>query len=81
MTVTVKLFATLRQAAGWSERSVELADGATVEALMAYLMQANPGLDLRGRAVYAAVNQTYVRADQALADGDTVALFPPVSGG
>ena len=32
-------------------------------------------------AVRAAVNQTHVRFDHALAPGDEVALFPPVTGG
>lgn len=34
-----------------------------------------------GRAVRFAVNHRLVRADQAVADGDEVAIFPPVTGG
>jgi molybdopterin synthase catalytic subunit len=79
--VRVKLFATLRQQAGWSEQSVEIADGSTLGDLMAQLMKASPDLKLTGRAVYAAVNQGYAKGDRVLVDGDEVAIFPPVSGG
>ena len=81
ITVRVKLFATLRQQAGWSEQTVEMAAGSTVGDLFALLMQATPALKLAGRATYAAVNQSYVKADRVLAHGDEVAIFPPVSGG
>jgi molybdopterin converting factor subunit 1 len=79
--VQVRLFATLRQEAGWSERTVTLPPGATVAELLTQLETTTPGLKLSGRAVYAAVNQQYTRGTQALADGDVVAIFPPVSGG
>jgi molybdopterin synthase catalytic subunit len=81
ITVTVKLFATLRQQAGWAEQRVRVSSGSSVGDLMMTLSQATPGLKLTGRAVYAAVNQSYVKEDHLLADGDVVAIFPPVSGG
>jgi molybdopterin converting factor small subunit len=34
-----------------------------------------------GRAVRFAVNHRLVRVDHTLADGDEVAIFPPVTGG
>ena len=74
MTVTVKLFAALRERAGWSEREV---DGvARVEDLW-------PALDLGDEppGLLYAVNRTYADRDRPLADGDEVALIPPVSGG
>jgi molybdopterin synthase catalytic subunit len=79
--VKVKLFATLRQDAGWGEREVTLPAGATVSDLLAHLEETTPGLQLSGRSVYAAVNQKYTRGAQLLATGDVVAIFPPVSGG
>ena len=81
MKIQVKLFATLRPHAGWSEQELEGADGATVEAALASLGAANPALDLADRAVYAAVNRQYANLSDPLNDGDTVAIFPPVSGG
>jgi MoaE-MoaD fusion protein len=71
--VTVKLFAGLRERAGWSQREV---DAATVGEVWRALELGDepPGL------LYA-VNKEYATADRALADGDEVALIPPVSGG
>jgi molybdopterin synthase catalytic subunit/molybdopterin converting factor small subunit len=74
--VTVKLFAALRERAGVGERSLELDDGARVGDVWPQLELGDepPGL------LYA-VNRNYADAASELADGDEVALIPPVSGG
>jgi molybdopterin synthase catalytic subunit/molybdopterin converting factor small subunit len=74
MRVTVRLFAGLREQAGWSQR--ELEDVARVRDVWPEL-----GLGDEPPGVLYAVNRTYAEADQELADGDEVALIPPVSGG
>jgi molybdopterin synthase catalytic subunit len=74
--VTVKLFAGLRERAGTGEREIELPDGATVEDIWAAL-----GLDEEPGGLLYAVNREYAGRGRALADGDEVALIPPVSGG
>ena len=79
--VKVRLFATLRQNAGWKEKTVEAPDAATVGDLLQVLEHNYPTLQLTGRSLYAAVNQEYARFDQPLHANDEVALFPPVSGG
>jgi len=79
--IKVRLFATLRQQAGWAEQTISAPDGCTLGDLMTLLSQSSPDLKLTGRTVYAAVNQNYVKGDRVLADGDEVAIFPPVSGG
>jgi molybdopterin synthase catalytic subunit/molybdopterin converting factor small subunit len=73
VTVRVRLFAGLRERAGWSERDVEAATVADVW----------PTLDLgdEPNGLLYAVNKRYARPDQPLAHGDEVALIPPVSGG
>jgi molybdopterin converting factor subunit 1 len=81
ITIKVKLFATLRQQAGWAEKSVDAPVGSTLGDLMALLMDGTPQLKLTGRATYAAVNQAYAKSERVLVDGDEVAIFPPVSGG
>jgi molybdopterin synthase catalytic subunit len=80
-TVTVRLFATLRQRAGWKERAVRLHGGATVRDLIAHLDATNEGLNLAGRTIYVAINEEYVKGDATLGEGDMVGIFPPVSGG
>jgi molybdopterin synthase catalytic subunit len=74
VTVRVRLFAALRERAGWSEREL---DGVTRVADVwpaLGLGDEPPGL------VYA-VNREYANRERELADGDEVALIPPVSGG
>ncbi|MEM7131159.1 MAG: molybdopterin converting factor subunit 1 [Chloroflexota bacterium] len=81
MQIRVKLFATLRQSAGWNEESFELPEQSTIHDLVRYLTDQYENLELTNRAIYAAVNQEYAEAEQVLSNGDVVALFPPVSGG
>ena len=76
MRVTVRLFAGLRERAGAGERELELAEGSRVGDLWAAL---DLGDEPRG-LLYAA-NQAYVPRERELAEGDEVALIPPVSGG
>jgi molybdopterin synthase catalytic subunit len=81
ISVRVRLFATLKQQAGWTENKIEAPVGTTLGDFMALLMRMYPDLKLTGRAVYAAVNQNYAKPDHVLGNGDEVAIFPPVSGG
>jgi len=74
--VTVRLFAGLRERAGFGEQALELADGARLSDVW-------PALELgeEPAGLLFAVNRAYAPTGQALADGDEVALIPPVSGG
>jgi molybdopterin synthase catalytic subunit/molybdopterin converting factor small subunit len=76
MRVRVRLFAGLRERAGSGERKLDLHEGARTADVWARLElgEEPPGL------LYA-VNQVYASRDTVLADGDEVALIPPVSGG
>jgi molybdopterin converting factor subunit 1 len=74
--VTVKLFAGLREHAGTGEQEVHLPAGAVVEDVWAAL-----GLDEEPGGLLYAVNREYAERGRALAEGDEVALIPPVSGG
>ena len=76
MHVSIRLFAGLRERAGTGARELELADGARVGDVWSALELGNepPGL------LYA-VNKRYADAGPRSADGDEVALIPPVSGG
>lgn len=81
MKIQVRLFATLRQEAGWSEKLVEMPEAATLQELLARLDGMDGGVRLSDRPVYAAVNREYASPETVLHEGDEVALFPPVSGG
>ena len=82
IVVNVRLFATLREAAGRNSLELDLPDGATVADALTALGR-EPGLaELVERLpVRAAVNREYVADDAPLAGGDELALIPPVSGG
>ncbi|HEX3254303.1 MAG TPA: molybdenum cofactor biosynthesis protein MoaE [Gaiellaceae bacterium] len=76
MRVTVRLFAGLRERAGTGRRDLDLGDGARAGDVWAQLDLGEEPVGL----VYA-VNRAYVDRDGELAEGDEVALIPPVSGG
>jgi MoaE-MoaD fusion protein len=82
VTVSVRLFAILRQRAGRERLDLELAEGATVaDALAAVADETGLGETLNAMKVGVAVNRQYVRADARLGPGDELALIPPLSGG
>ena len=82
MTVTVRLFAILRERAGRDSIEVELEEGATVaQAFEALSAQPELGELLERMPVRMAVNRDYADPDTRLAAGDELALVPPVSGG
>ncbi len=74
MKVRVKLFAGLRERAGAAEREVDGVERVSDVWPALGLGEEPPGL------LYA-VNKEYAARSQRLADGDEVALIPPVSGG
>lgn len=77
-------FAWVRERIGAGEETVDLPAPATVAALLDTLAARSPGhaAALADRsAIRVAVNQEFVREGAALADGDEVAIFPPVTGG
>ena len=80
-TVRVRAFALLREALGAAEVTVTLPAGADVAALLARLAEDYPGAKLQERRFTTAVNRSYAPPETILANGDEVALIPPVSGG
>src|SRR4051794_34093337 len=72
--IRVRVFAGLRERAGWSEKALEG---------VKRVADVWPALDLGDEppGLLYAVNRSYAEPDQELVDGDEVALIPPVSGG
>ena len=81
MRITVRLFAAQREAAGTASTTTELPEGATVADAYERVCATFPAIERGARTVAFAVNQVHVGTDAALADGDEVALLPPVAGG
>lgn len=80
MKVRVRMFASLRERTGTASTDAELPQEATVADLLLELQKRFPALEGCGRVAYA-VNSEYAKLEHPLADGDEVALIPPVSGG
>ena len=81
MQVTVKLFGSIREAAGAKELAVVVPEGSTVADLRALLARDHPSFEEMADRLRVSVNYEIVRGNSALAEGDEVAFLPPVSGG
>jgi molybdopterin synthase sulfur carrier subunit len=84
MSVTVKFFASVREALGASSETMELPAGvSTVGEFRAYLAARGDiwAQALGSPALRMACNQVMCGADTAVTDGAEVAFFPPVTGG
>ena len=82
MFIDVRLFAILRERAGKEALTVEVGEGATVRDALDALAREHGLGDLIARMpVVMAVNREYAVEDAILAEGDELALIPPVSGG
>lgn len=80
MRVRVLFFASYAEAFGRTEQALDLADGATVADCVTAI-RADPAASRVPPSPLVAVNQRYARPETLLAEGDEVALIPPVAGG
>lgn len=81
MKVTVLLFAAHRELVGQADTVAALPDGATVEKLLSELRSRGGAWARLPARAAVAVNRKYAAGETVLADGDEVALIPPVAGG
>ena len=80
MTVTVLLFASYADLLGAHQLSLDLSPGATAGDALERV-QTFPGADRLPAHPLMAVNERYARREQVLAEGDQLAIIPPVAGG
>ena len=83
MKVTVKYFASIREAIGQGSELRETS-AATLATLRDELLAASPAHALglaRGKSIRMALNQVMSDESAALSEGCEVAFFPPVTGG
>jgi len=81
ITIRVRLFALQRELAGTRNVPIDLPDGADIEAAWAALVALHPVLAPGRASLRFARNGDYADPSTVLADGDEVAMIPPVSGG
>ncbi len=81
MAVTLLYFSTLRTRAGTARESLDLPEPISVARLRQILAERHPALAVALPSSVVAVNHDFAFDESIIADGDEVALFPPVSGG
>jgi len=81
MNLQVLLFSSLADAAGVRKLEFVATDNITVAEAIDLLAIRIPELTTFRPQLAVAVNMTYVQGDHLLAEGDELALIPPVSGG
>ena len=81
MKLNVMYFARYREALGLDREQVE-GVFSSIEALRSHLLQRGSAwVVLAESSLMCARNEDLCRLDEPLTDGDTVAFFPPVTGG
>jgi molybdopterin converting factor subunit 1 len=81
MRIRVRLFAMQRQQLGVREIPLEVPEGATIAEAWAALAALHPVLAPAGPTLRFARNAAYADREEPLAEGDELALIPPVAGG
>lgn len=81
MRIRVRLFAGVREAVGQREIVLEVAEGTTADQLLDRVAERHPQIAPLRASLLVACNREYAEGGRVLAEGDEVALIPPVSGG
>lgn len=82
MQVKVLFFAASRDVVGTRELEIDLPDGVrTIGSFVSFLSERYPDLDGRLGSVRIAKNESFVRDDASIDEGDVLAVIPPVAGG
>jgi len=81
MKISVRFFASHREATGCATYLAEVPDGARAGEVLTLLCDTFPRLRTLAPAAAFAINQTQVSPSSALHDGDELALLPPMAGG
>jgi molybdopterin converting factor subunit 1 len=79
--VEILYFASARECAGVSSETLETEDGATVGDVKTLVTRLHPALARAWETTRVAVGTRFAPDAHRLADGDRVALIPPVGGG
>lgn len=81
MRINLLLFATYRDLTGVGELSIDVRDGASAGDALRELRQRDARFAALPARPVVAVNREYAELHVRLAEGDELALLPPVAGG
>jgi molybdopterin converting factor subunit 1 len=79
--IAIRYFALVAEIVDREGETLELPTGATVADALMTVSRRYPRLSTTGFRPLVAVNRRHAGDDVPLAEGDEVAIFPPVSGG
>ena len=80
-TVRVLAFARIRELLGFSERTIDVPAGSTLEALWETFAAGHPEIASLRASTRFARNGTVAAGESRVVNGDEIALLPPVGGG
>ncbi|MEM4160486.1 MAG: molybdopterin converting factor subunit 1 [Thermoplasmata archaeon] len=80
MRVKIRYFAGLRDITGKETEIVEVKDKARIKEILEILYKKYPEM-LKSADIIVARNRQYAEENEVVAEGDEIALLPPVSGG
>ncbi len=81
MKVRAQFFAQLRDAAGFSETTIELPEGATVGDLLAKVYEQTPKLRQWDKNLLFGSGVEFIDRQHVLTESEEIAIMPPVQGG
>ncbi len=81
MIVSVRLFARLKERVGATQIDIDVQEPATVSTLLRVIYSQYPVLQQHSSSLLVSINQEFADDSHPIAEGDEIALFPPVSGG
>ncbi len=81
MLLRVKYFARFREITGKEEEDIVITSGSTVMDLKKRILRNYPGMSRYEKVLLVACNDQFANDDRKLSPDDTIAIFPPVSGG
>ncbi len=79
--ITIKFFASMKDAIGERERTLLLPEGSNVDYVLKDLKNQYPQLVKMIDHSFVALNEEYALKHTLLKEGDILAIIPPVSGG
>jgi len=81
MKIKIKVFATIKDICGFDEKELIVSDSIKVNEVIDLFIKSHEELSHKKDILLLAVNEEYCSRDTILKDSDTLAIFPPVSGG
>jgi len=80
-SLSIKLFASLRQAMDSDEIKIDIVNEITVSQMKRIIFESFPNLKKLNIPFFVAVNHNYATDSEVVDTNDEIALIPPVSGG